>query len=435
VVHPHNARAGDDASTQEHEDSPSGRQARYIPHRPLSAAPPHSPRDMATTLADHAAAQPASRVRDIPWHLTAVVIGAASILIGILWDISWHRTIGRDTFWTPAHMAVYFGGTLAGLSCGARVLLESFGRTDSTMIQGVRLWKYFSGPIGGWICIWGAFAMLTSAPFDDWWHNAYGLDVEILSPPHVVLLIGIAGILIGAQAMAAAAQNREGSSPLYANIFLVSSGVLVTMASVAITEYTFPMRSHQSIFYIVTGAVYPTILVSAATASRLSWPATRIAFVYMAIMALQVWILPLIPGSPLLGPIGHEVTRMVPLPFPVLLVVPGIAIDLVLRSMKNRNPWLTSLLLGFCFVGSLVLVQWPFGSLQATELGRSAFFGGSHDDYSTPAEFLVGPRQLWTDGKTVVSTLIGIATSAVLAATLSSRLGLARGAWLRRVVR
>jgi hypothetical protein len=33
--------------------------------------------------------------------------------------------------------------------------------------------------------------MLTSAPFDNWWHESYGLDVKILSPPHVVLLLGI----------------------------------------------------------------------------------------------------------------------------------------------------------------------------------------------------------------------------------------------------
>jgi hypothetical protein len=39
---------------------------------------------------------------------------------------------------------------------------------------------------GGWVCIWGALAMLTSAPFDDWWHNAYGLDVKIVSPPHMI---------------------------------------------------------------------------------------------------------------------------------------------------------------------------------------------------------------------------------------------------------
>jgi len=32
--------------------------------------------------------------------------------------------------------------------------------------------------------------MLASAPFDDWWHNAYGLDVRIISPPHMVLAAG-----------------------------------------------------------------------------------------------------------------------------------------------------------------------------------------------------------------------------------------------------
>ena len=29
--------------------------------------------------------------------------------------------------------------------------------------------------------------MIVSAPFDNWWHNAYGLDVRIISHPHMVL--------------------------------------------------------------------------------------------------------------------------------------------------------------------------------------------------------------------------------------------------------
>lgn len=29
--------------------------------------------------------------------------------------------------------------------------------------------------------------MITSAPFDKWWHNAYGLDTKVVSPPHVPL--------------------------------------------------------------------------------------------------------------------------------------------------------------------------------------------------------------------------------------------------------
>jgi hypothetical protein len=392
---------------------------------------------MATSLVTPAAtprSTSAAPARDLPLHLSAVVLGATSILVGIIWDISWHRTIGRDTFWTPAHMAVYFGGTLAGLSCGARVLWESFGRSGAAD-TGVRIWRWFTGPIGGWITIWGALAMLTSAPFDDWWHNAYGLDVEILSPPHVVLLIGIGGILVGAQAMAASAQNTAESSPLYNGIFIVSSGVLATMAAIAITDYTFPSRTHSSIFYIVTGGVFPAILVAAARGSRLRWPATLTALVYMAIMFAQVWILPLIPGSPLLGPIGHEVTRMVPLPPPVALIVPGLLIDLILQRRGDRNVWITSLLLGVGFVAAMAAVQWPYGALLVSEVGRSALFGGAHDSYQVPAEFLVGPRRMWTDGDTVWPTVISMATWAVLAATLSSRLGMARGAWLRRVVR
>ena len=52
--------------------------------------------------------------------------------------------------------------------------------------------------------------MLTSAPFDDWWHNTYGLDVKILSPPHAVLAAGIGAIQIGAMLMVVAWQNRSG---------------------------------------------------------------------------------------------------------------------------------------------------------------------------------------------------------------------------------
>ena len=34
-------------------------------------------------------------------------------------------------------------------------------------------------PLGAFMCGWGALAMLTSAPFDNWWHEAYGLDVKV----------------------------------------------------------------------------------------------------------------------------------------------------------------------------------------------------------------------------------------------------------------
>ena len=32
------------------------------------------------------------------WPLYAVLCASLGILVGLIWDISWHRTIGRDTF-------------------------------------------------------------------------------------------------------------------------------------------------------------------------------------------------------------------------------------------------------------------------------------------------------------------------------------------------
>ena len=122
----------------------------------------------------------------VPRYVAAALIAATSAKVGIIWDISWHRSIGRDTFWTPAHMAIYLGGVLAGTACGWLALRTTFSGVGAERDASVRFWG-FRAPLGAWVCIWGALAMITSGPFDNWWHNAYGLDVKVLSPPHVIL--------------------------------------------------------------------------------------------------------------------------------------------------------------------------------------------------------------------------------------------------------
>src|SRR5215472_10872018 len=145
----------------------------------------------------------APRVSNQAW---AVLVGGTCIAIGILWDISWHRTVGRDTFWTPAHMAIYFGGVLGGLTSGWLVLRTTFFASLPEQKSAVRLWG-FRAPFGAWVTIWGALAMLTSAPFDNWWHDAYGVDVKILSPPHSVLALGMWATVLGALMLLLREQN------------------------------------------------------------------------------------------------------------------------------------------------------------------------------------------------------------------------------------
>src|SRR5687768_11483497 len=127
------------------------------------------------------------------WHAPTVVYGAVAMMVGVYWDISWHMSIGRDSFWTPAHLLIQAGGLIAGLTSGWVAMRTTFGSDPIAKANAVSFWG-FRAPLGAWVCIWGCLAMVTSAPFDDWWHNAYGLDVRIISPPHTVLALGIGAI-------------------------------------------------------------------------------------------------------------------------------------------------------------------------------------------------------------------------------------------------
>src|SRR5216683_7811906 len=140
----------------------------------------------------------------IPWYVWCAVVAVTSAMVGGQWDISWHRSIGRDTFWTPAHIAIYLCGVLAGLSCGYLILATTFRRDEALKRSSVEIWG-FRAPLGAFICAWGGITMLVSAPFDNWWHNAYGLDVKIFSPPHLVLDTGILAVQFGGLVLIAGA--------------------------------------------------------------------------------------------------------------------------------------------------------------------------------------------------------------------------------------
>lgn len=128
----------------------------------------------------------------VPWYIWCGVVAVTSASIGGVWDVSWHRSIGRDTFWTPAHMAIYACGVLAAIACGYLIFATTFGSSEYLKRISVKVLG-FRAPLGAFLAAWGGIAMLTSAPFDNWWHAAYGLDVKIVSPPHTLLILGIRG--------------------------------------------------------------------------------------------------------------------------------------------------------------------------------------------------------------------------------------------------
>ena len=150
----------------------------------------------------------------VSWYIWAGVAGVVSAYIGGVWDVSWHRSIGRDSFLTPAHVLISVCGIVAAVVCGYLILYTTFGRHA---IAGGRLEQLrahsvsvlgFRAPLGAFVAAWGGIAMLASAPFDNWWHAAYGLDVKIISPPHTLLILGIRAISVGVLFLILAAMNR-----------------------------------------------------------------------------------------------------------------------------------------------------------------------------------------------------------------------------------
>ncbi len=372
------------------------------------------------------------RAAAIPWFIYAVALGATSIIVGVIWDISWHRTIGRDTFWTPAHMAIYLGGVLGGISGGWLVLKTTFRGTLEEKNASVRFWG-FRGPIGAWLSIWGAIAMLTSAPFDDWWHNAYGLDVKIISPPHTLLAAGIIALVLGAFLLVLSEQNRnEGKlKNVYAGIYGYIGGILVLIVATLTMEYSQPAQMHQTRFYMIAGGAYTILLVATARASILRWPATTAALGYMAISCLMIWILPLFSAEPKLAPIYNPVDHMVPPKFPMLMVIPALAIDFWIRRFGSNRDWRLSVILGVSFMAVFFVVQWFFSNFMLTEYARNWFFAGHEFSYfNRPGDWWY---RHWRaeSGMTLIRGL-GIAA---LLAVVSARLGLWWGNWMAGVKR
>jgi hypothetical protein len=395
---------------------------------------------MITATSAPPAAAPAPAVAGfsaIPLHVRAVVFASLSVQIGVIWDISWHQSIGRDTLFSAPHLAIYLGGIIAGLASAYLVLRTTFAGTAAERAATVSFWHLFRGPLAAWVCIWGAIAMLTSAPFDDWWHNAYGLDVKILSPPHAVLAAGIIAITVGGLLMVLPHQNRATGAerrPL-ALLYAFAFGLLLLGMGTMASEYHYRIFMHGSRFYTVAAIVFPIFLAAAVRSTRLSWPATAAAAAYTAVTLAMMWILPLFPAEPKLAPIHHHVTRMVPPSFPLLIIVGAAFMDIVAQRLPQRhNEWLRALAMGGAFFVSFLVAQWLFAYFLMSPLARNPIIAADNFPYQvreTSAYF----RGVFVPTDATPAALAAGLVRGFVVAVLMTRAGLGLGNWMTKVRR
>jgi len=393
-----------------------------------------------TVSVSHSIAVPESR-STTPWYTWLGAVAVTSASIGGAWDVSWHRSIGRDTFWTPAHMAIYACGVLAAIICGYLILVTSFGSSQKLKASSVNVLG-FRAPLGAFIAAWGGIAMLTSAPFDNWWHNAYGLDVKIVSPPHTLLILGIRAVGVGMLFLTLAAMNRAlkdettgglQTSKNLQRIFLYIGGLIVGGQMFFLLEYTWDIHLHSASAYVAMGIAVPMVFAMLSQASRFPWAATSSAAVYTVFAIGEILILPLFPAEPKLGPVFYPVTHMVPAAFPVLILVPAIVLDFLWQRTHRWKFWQVALISGLLFVTVLVIVEWPFASFLHTLAAQNRFFGTIYFDYNTrPTSAAI--RHVFVNPDSG-SALFGGLFRAAIYASIGTWCGLSFGRWMRSVQR
>ena len=384
----------------------------------------------------------------IPLQIYVVAISSALVIIGVLWDIAWHMSIGRDGLFSAPHNAIYLGAALAGIISGYQVLKTSFWGTAQEKGEMVNFWGIFYSSLGGMFCIWGGFGAATSAPFDDWWHATYGLDVKIFSPPHTVLALGLISIQIGAMISVLAILNRKEKIPYLSDlqkinrdnrlrsIFMFTAGLVLLTVNTFLTEFMGRWNMHKDFFYEIGSGAFPLFIIAFARASNIKWGATIIALIYMVVMIVINGTIRQFPAEPLLAPVSNHITFFQTTAFPLLLVFPALIMDILRDRFSQKNDWVLALILGFGFFITFLIIQYPMGSfLKESELARNWFFQSDTWSYNNNPDIEWRYKYIdryTTQGfqKWAIASFISI-----ILGSISARIGLFWGNWMKQVQR
>lgn len=314
---------------------------------------------------------------------------AAAVPLSLLWDYSWESTVGIDLAWSPPHVGTYVAVALAAISALVLALHE----------RGV----------GPRVVLWGALAFVAALLFDRWWQSAYGLAAGIWHPPQLLKAVAFFALVLGAW------WNTPGSA--------LASGSVLVLIGVVTLPATFANRQHGAPFYEIACAAYPVVLVACALVGTRRFSATAAALGYTLLVSSLVWLLPLFPAEPLTGPIFNPRDHLLPPPFPLLLVAPAFAIDLLRARSARGGDWIAAIEAGLAFWLVFVVVQWTFSGFMLSPAADNWFFagGGQHWPFFLQIQSSV-KTTFWPEPDAAFTTQRALLAAGL--AMISARIGL-----------
>ncbi len=286
------------------------------------------------------------------WSMAGVLSGLIMLLIvviGFYWDVAWHIDNGRDDeLFTPSHVMILVG--LGGLiyAAGIAVLFASIERATTALKLGV-LRIPWSAVLLTALGIGG----VTAFGFDAVWHEAYGVDVTLWSPPHIQLVVSGSLGTIALWLMLAEARPWAEPTLLGRSIHVLTAGTVLVGMSTLQGEFDYGVPQFQVLYLPVLIMIAAGFTLMAVRRALGPWGALKVVGVYLVLRAFLAFAIG--------GALNHTVPHF-PLYLGSALVVEGAFVWL-----GTRRPLRLALVTG-ALVGTVGLV---------TELGWVTLWGFS----------------------------------------------------------
>ena len=249
------------------------------------------------------------------WSMAGVLSGLLMLLIamiGFYWDVAWHVDNGRDQqLFTPSHVMILVG--LGGLiyAAGIAVLFASLERAETAI------------KIGALRIPWAAVLLtalglggVVAFPLDAMWHDAYGVDVTLWSPPHIQLVASGSLATIALWIMVAEARPYAVPTTFGRFLHVLTAGTVLVGMSTLQAEFDYGVPQFQVLYLPLLVMIAAGFTLVAARNGLGPWGAVKVVAVYLVLRGLLALAL---------GGVMHHTVPHFPLYLGSALVVEAVA--------------------------------------------------------------------------------------------------------------
>jgi hypothetical protein len=214
------------------------------------------------------------------WSMAGTLSGLIMLLvvvIGFYWDVAWHIDNGRDQqLFTPSHVMILVG--LGGLiyAAGIAVLFASIDKAETAM-----RWGFLHVPWSAVLLVALGLGGVTAFGFDALWHEAYGVDVTLWSPPHIQLVVSGSLGTIALWLMLAEARPYAEPTLLGKGINVLTAGTILVGMSTLQGEFDYGVPQFQVLYLPILIMIAAGFTLMAVRRALGPWGALMVVGVYL----------------------------------------------------------------------------------------------------------------------------------------------------------